>query len=173
MNKDVIKFAALFIIMLLVQVLICNHIAICNMAVPIIFIYFIIRLPISLGKGLLFTLSFIMGLMVDIFADTLGVNALSCTLLAGLKSPVFYAYVAKDDKNKSITPSASTLGIGTYCKYLVTMVCLYCFMVFTIEYFNFAEIKEIVIMSAASSLLTFLMLLAIDSLIIENREKRL
>ena len=112
--------------MLLAQVLICNHIAIFNVAVPIIFIYFIIRLPISLGKGILFTLAFIMGLSVDIFADTTGVNALACTVLAAMKHPIYYAYVPKDDKTKFLTPSISSLGIGIYCKYLVTMVGFYC-----------------------------------------------
>ncbi|MDE5675919.1 MAG: rod shape-determining protein MreD, partial [Muribaculaceae bacterium] len=73
MNKEIIQFALLFVVILLAQVLICNHIAIFNVAVPIIFIYFIIRLPISLGKGILFSLAFIMGLCVDIFADTIGV----------------------------------------------------------------------------------------------------
>lgn len=168
MNKEIIKFSFLFIVILLAQVLICNHIAIFNVAVPIIFIYFIIRLPISLGKGILFTLAFTMGLCVDIFADTLGVNALACTLLAAMKRPVFYAYIPKDDKTKYLTPSLSSLGVGIYCKYLITMVGLYCFMAFTIEYFNFAEVKEIVILAASSCLLTFVMLLAIDSLIIKK-----
>ena len=168
MNKEIIKFALLFIVMLLAQVLICNHIAIFNVAVPIIFIYFIIRLPISLGNGILFTLAFIMGLSVDIFADTLGVNALACTLLAAMKRPIYYAYVPKDDKTKYLTPSISSLGVGVYCKYLVTSVGLYCLMVFTIEYFNFANLKEIIILAASSCLLTFIMLLAIDSLIIRK-----
>lgn len=154
--------------MLLAQVLICNHIAIFNVAVPIIFIYFIIRLPISLGKGILFTLAFIMGLSVDIFADTIGVNALACTVLAAMKHPIYYAYVPKDDKTKFLTPSISSLGVGIYCKYLVTMVGVYCVMAFTIEYFNFANVKEIVILAASSCLLTFIMLLAIDSLIIRK-----
>lgn len=73
MSKEVVKFAILFLMMVLAQVLICNHIAIFNVAIPIIFIYFIIRLPISMGKGLLFTLAFIIGLAVDILSDTPGV----------------------------------------------------------------------------------------------------
>ena len=166
MNKDVVKFAVLFVGMLLLQVLICNHIAIFNVAVPIIFIYFIIRLPISMGQGWLFTLSFVLGLVVDICADTPGVNALSCTLLAALKKPVFYAYVPKHDKTKDLTPSITSLGIATYCKFLVTLIGIYCVLVFSIEYFNFADVKEVVILSASSCLLTFITLLAIDCLII-------
>lgn len=168
MSKDILTFSILFVVMLLLQVLICNHIALFNVAVPIIFIYFIIRLPISLGDGWLFTFSFLIGFLVDMFSDTPGVNSLACTLLAGVKKPVFYAYVPRDDKTKDIVPAVSTLGVGVYGKYLVTLVAIYCVLVFSIEYFNFADVKEIVILSASSSLLTFLLLLAIDCLIINK-----
>lgn len=164
MTKDIIKFSILFIMLLLVQILICNHIAIFNVAIPIVFIYFIIRLPISMGNGWLFTLSFLMGFIIDIFSDTPGINSLASTLLAGMKKPAFYAYVPKDDKTKHLTPSISSLGLKTYCKFLITMVGLYCAMVFCIEYFNFADVKEIVILSASSCLLSFMTLLAIDCL---------
>lgn len=170
MIKEVLKFAVLFILIILLQVLICNHIALFNVAVPIVFIYFIIRLPIDFSKGWLFTLAFFMGLIVDIFADTPGVNALASTLLASFKRPVFYAYVPKDDKTIYMSPTVSSLGISTYCKYLVTMVGLYCLMVFTIEYFSFADVKEILIMAASSCVLSFIILLSIDCLIITNRD---
>ncbi len=166
MHKDILKFTLLFFLMLMVQVLICNHIAIFNVAVPIVFIYFIIRLPISIGNGWLFTLSFLIGLCIDIFSDTPGVNSLSCTLLAALKRPIYYAYVPRDDKTQDLIPSLSSLGVGTYCKFLVSMIGIYCLLVFSIEYFNLADVKEIVILSASSCLLTFIILLAIDCLII-------
>lgn len=169
MNKEILQFSVLFILMLFAQVLICNHIALFNVAVPIVFIYFIIRLPMNIGNGVLFTLAFVMGFCIDICSDTPGVNALGSTLLSAFKKPVYYAYVPRDDKTKNLIPSISTLGVGTYCKFLVTMVGIYCLMAFTIEYFNFADVKDIVILSASSCLLTFLILLAIDCLII-NRE---
>ena len=168
MNKDIIVFTLLFVILVALQVLICNHIAIFNVAVPIIFIYFIIRLPIALGKGALFTLSFFLGLTVDIFSDTPGVNALACTLLSGVKKPMFFAYVDKDDKTKEITPTVSTMGVAPYCKYLVTMVGIYCLLVFSIDFFSFANIKDIVILAASSCALTFVSILAIDCLILSK-----
>lgn len=154
--------------MLLVQVLICNHIALFNVAVPMVFIYFIIRLPMNIGNGILFTSAFVMGLCVDIAADTPGVNSLSATILSALKHPIFFAYVAKDDKTKDIVPSISSIGFGTYCKFLITLVAIFCFLVFSIEYFNFADIKEILIMTGASTLLSFLIMIAFDSFILSK-----
>ena len=133
MNKEIFKFTVLFILILLIQVLICNHISLFNVAIPIVFIYFIIRLPIAMGKGWLFTLSFLIGLCVDICSDTPGVNSLASTLLAAFKRPIYYAYVQRDDKTKNLIPSISSLGVATYCKFLVTLVGVYCLMAFTIE----------------------------------------
>lgn len=165
MNKGFLRYVILFVALLLLQVLICNHIALFNVAVPVIFIYLIVCLPLNVSMGWMFTIAFFMGLCVDICADTPGVNALACTLLASVRRPVYFAYVPRDDKTKVSVPSSASLGLGTYSKYLLTMVSIYCFLAFSIEYFNFANVKDIVILAASSSLLTFIILLSIDCLI--------
>ena len=164
MDKSVFMNIPLLVVLILVQVLVCNNIMLFNVAMAFVFIYVIIRLPMDMNTGKLLTWAFIGGLIVDMFADTQGVNSLASTLLAMIKRNILYAYVPKDDRTKDISPSLSTLGFAVYGKYLFSMSLIYCVFVFSIEYFNFAEIKEIVIMSAASSLLTFMILLGVDSL---------
>ncbi len=151
------------------QVLICNHIILFGVAMPLLSVYFIIRMPMSMKMSMLLTLSFLLGLIIDIWSDTLGLNALACTITAGIKRPALYAYVQRDDRVKEIIPNIATLGLGNYCKYMLTMVCIYSLLVFTIEYFSFADIKEIIILTLGSSLLTFLLLLGLDSLITVRR----
>lgn len=163
----------LMIVLVLAQVLVCNHVMLFGVAMTFVFIYIVVSMPMKLNTDWLLTWAFVSGLLVDVFVDTPGVNALSCTLLAMMKRPVLYAYIPRDDHTKNVVPSLSTLGFAVYAKYLLSMSALYCVMVFTIEYFSFASVKEIVIMSAASAVFTFLILLAIDSLIISRREKRL
>lgn len=165
MDKPIFPTIALLIVLVIVQVLVCNNIMLFNVAMAFVFIYVIIRLPMDFSINWLLTCGFFSGLLVDMFADTPGVNALSCTLLAMLKRPMLYAYIPRDDRTKNIVPSLTTLGFAVYGKYLFSMSVVYCLLAFTIEYFNFADVKEIVIMSAASAILTFLILLGIDSLI--------
>ncbi|MCM1377294.1 MAG: hypothetical protein NC097_03160 [Clostridium sp.] len=171
MNRDVRIFTVTFIIVVLFQVLICNHIALFNVAIPFLFIFFIIRLPISLNLNLLYTFAFLEGFIVDLFSDTPGINALSCVLLAAVKKPIFFAYVPRDDKTAYMTPSLYSMGWATYSKYLLSMTGLFCLLNFSIEYFSFASVKEIVIMTAASTILSFILILAADSLIVNNRER--
>lgn len=165
MDKSIFPTIALLFCLVLVQVLVCNNIMLFDVAMAFVFIYVIIRLPMDFNINLLLTCAFLSGLAVDMFADTPGVNALSCTLLAMLKKPMLYAYITRDDRTKDIVPSLTTLGFAVYGKYLFSMSTVYCLLAFTIEYFNFADVKEIVIMTSASAVLTFLVLLGIDSLI--------
>ena len=53
MSREIIHFSILFISLLLIQVLICNHIVLFNVATPIIFIYFFVRLPMTFKEACL------------------------------------------------------------------------------------------------------------------------
>lgn len=165
MDKTIFTNLVLLVCLVIVQVLVCNSIMLFNVAMAFVFIYVIIRLPMDLSVNWLLTWAFFSGLSVDIFSDTPGVNSLACTILAMLKRPMLYAYVPRDDRTKNIVPSLMSLGFSVYGKYLLSMSCIYCLLAFTIEYFNFADVKEIVIMTVASSSFTFMLLLGIDSLL--------
>lgn len=168
MNKSVITYIITLICLILAQVLICNHIVLFNVAIAFVFIYAIIRLPMDMNTNWLLTIAFFIGLIVDIFSDTPGVNALACTLIAMFKKPMLYAYTAKDDRTKNIVPTLATLGFGIYGKFLFTVSIVYCLLTFSIEYFSLADIKEIVIMTASSGVLTFVLLLGIDGLMVRG-----
>lgn len=170
MERSIFQNILILLCLILVQVLICNHIMLFNVAMAFVFIYVIVSLPMDLNTGWLLTWAFIGGFIVDIFSDTLGVNSLACTLLAIIKKPAFYAYIPRDDRTRSVAPSLSSLGFAVYGKYLFTLAAAYCLMVFTIEYLSFADIKEVLIMSASSAVFTFLLLIGIDS-IIANKSK--
>ena len=173
MNRRIITIAALFITLLLIQVLICNHIVLFGVAVPFIFVYFIITLPLDVGQCTLLTLAFLLGLGVDVCSDTAGMNALSCTVVAMMKRPLFFRFVLKDDKSATLSPSVASMGFGQYLRYSVLLVAVYCILVFSVEYFSFCDISEILVKGAASAALTTVLILIVDSLSSAKREKRL
>lgn len=167
------QMTLLFVILLLVQVLICNHIMLFGFAMPIIFIYFIIRLPIGMSINWVMTLSFLLGLVDDFFSDSLGANALACLIIAVLKKPILLAYCQHDDSFNEIIPSISSLGIWNFSKFTLSIVLGYCFIFFSIEYFSIANIEDVLICTVCSTVLSFLLILGIESLLMTRREKRL
>ncbi len=173
MTKSVFSFTLLFIILVVSQVVVFNHLLLFNVAMPLVFIYFILRLPVSLHINVLFTLSFLIGLTIDIFSDTQGMNALACTLLAAMRRPLLGLYIPREDDIVGGEPSIRSLGIGTYMKYLLTFTFVYCALYFIIESFSFFDFSRLMLRILFSTVLTFVLILGIDSLCIPRNAKRL
>lgn len=159
-----VRFTILFLILILLQVLVCSNILLFGVAVPFIFIYFIITLPLNISLNIMMVTAFLMGFLVDVFCDTLGLNTMACLLLSIMRKPMFYAYMPKEDKFLSASPSISTMGWFGYVKYILTLSAIFCFLIFGIELFSFASFGRIVVMAISSTVLTFFLLLATDSL---------
>ncbi len=172
MTRNIIHFVILFFVLVLAQA-ICSKICLFNVAVPIIFIYFIIRLPLSLGVNWLMTISFFIGLVIDIFNNSLGMNALSCVILAITKRPVFRLYFPREDDITDTIPSIDSLGLSVYFRFMSSLTLIYCALLFGIQAFSLMNISLTILRIAASSLLSIILILGIDSLSANHREKRL
>lgn len=159
-----LKYLLLFIVLVLVQVLVCNNVLLFGVAVPFIFIYFIIALPLDTNINILMLLSFLLGFFIDLFSDTLGLNSMTCLILSVVKKPVFYAYMPKEDKFITAVPSISVMGWVGYFKFILTLSAIYCFFLFGIELLSFASFGRIILMAVSSTILTLLLLIALDAL---------
>lgn len=169
MDKSFFSYALLFVVLVLVQALVMNHIVLFNCAVCFIFIYFLVRVPIGITTNAILTLGFLLGLSVDMLSDTPGLNALACTILASLRRPIFYAYEQHDDQKRNLSPSLGSMGLLNFCKYILTLSAAYCLMVSILEFITFSDIVGILIKAGASTLFTFLVMLAIDSLVFKKQ----
>ena len=155
MTKLAIKYAICFLLLIPAQAIIFNHMILFNVAVPLVFIYLIVMLPVTL----------------DVFCDTPGVNSLCCTVLSFARKPVFHLYVSTDDDLAGRSPSSHTMGYAAYMKFMLTMVLIYCIMMFTVEAFQLFNFRLLLIRVAASSAYTFLMLYALDCLLVRRRNR--
>lgn len=169
MSKEILKYLLLFIVLVVAQVVVFNHLCLFNVAVPLVFIYFIIKLPVDLSVNWVMTLSFLLGLIIDIFSNTQGMNALACTVIAAIRLPVLRLYFPREDDMSNPEPSLRTLGPGVYMKYIITVIAIYCTLFFVIEAFTFYNWLLMLIRIAASTLLTFVVILAFDSLTTPHR----
>ncbi|MDE6782168.1 MAG: rod shape-determining protein MreD [Paramuribaculum sp.] len=160
-------------ILIILQALVFNHICLFGYAVPFVFIYALLRLPLNMTKERTFTIGFLTGLALDIFSDTLGLNALCCTILMALRRPVARLYLPRDEELLEIAPGIKTYGIATFAKYTLTATLLFCTLTFLIESLDSLVIYIMCFKILASTLLTFALILGLDSLTIGKSEKRL
>lgn len=159
--------------LVLAQAVIFNNLILFNTAKAMVFIYLIIELPITLGANWMMTIGFLLGLSVDVFQDTPGLNALCCTIMAFGRRLIFHQYVPRDEDFSGKKIGIATLGLSAYLKYMGTFVLIYNILYFKIEAINYFDVQRLLVRILASSIYTFIVLYALDSLTLTKREKRL
>lgn len=172
MSITVLRDFFIALLFILLQVLIFNQIHLFEVAVPLVFIYIIFKMPISLSTVWVLTLSFLLGLVVDIFSNTPGMNALACTILAFMRRPILSLYLPHGYDYATEVPSIRCFGMWLYVRYSLTLSLLYCTLVFLIESLSFFDLPYLILRILGSTLLTFVLILCIDSLS-QGNEKRL
>lgn len=173
MIRTFLKFLLLAVILVLIQVTVFNNICLFGVAVPMVFIYVILRLPLTLSTGWVLTVSFLLGLTVDIFSNTQGMNSLACTLLGAARRPVLGLYFPREDELANPEPSMSSLGVPVYVKYALSMALIYCTLIFIIEAFTFFNPLQLLLRILCSTILSTLLILAVDGLSTKRHAKRL
>lgn len=74
-----------FIIVLLLQLMICSNIHLFGFATPAIYLLALLLLPLELPKSVQYIIAFATGFVVDLFAHTLGVNTAACLIMMFLR----------------------------------------------------------------------------------------
>lgn len=173
MNKTTLHIILLFLILVPIQALVLNNIVLFNVAVPMVFIYLIITLPVTYSANAAMTIGFLMGLAVDILSDTMGVNTMASTILAFVRRPVFHLYVPVDNDLAEQCPSIRNMGVASFLKYASTMTLIYCVLLFTIESLGCFNIGLYLLRIPASAIYTFVLIYALACLTPVRHEKRL
>src|SRR5580698_3940585 len=85
-----------FIVLVFIQVFLLKNITLYNFSTPYLYILFILLLPFETPNVVLFALAFIMGLTIDAFYDSPGLNAAACVILAFVRIIFITITVQKD-----------------------------------------------------------------------------
>lgn len=173
MSKIAFTFLIKVVLLVLAQAVIFNNLVLFGTAVPLVFVYAIISMPITWPTNLSVTIGFLLGLIVDVFSNTYGVNALSCTVLAFARKPIFHLYVQRDDDLAGLKPSQRSMGSAAFLKYMVTMSVAYCTMAFAVDSFAVFSFWRILLQIITSSIFTSALIYALDSIFTRQYEKGL
>lgn len=152
-----------FIGLVLLQVLILNNVHIGGYATPFLYVYFILKFASGTSRNELMLWGFAIGLTVDVFSNTPGMNAAATTLLAFIR-PFFLRLFTPRDLLDSIVPSFKTLGVSPFLKYVVLSVFVHHLVLLTIEFFSFTSIPLLLLRVVACTLLTFICIVAIEGI---------
>ena len=163
MNKTALQISR-FVVLVLLQVLVINHIRLGGYVHPYIYMIFIMLLPFSTPKWQLLVLGFALGLTVDLFTGTLGLHAGATTLMAFCR-PSIIKLVSGNQKFENITePNLGQLGGIWFFRYALCMVFIHHLALFFLESFSFRLIGQVmlrILLSVPVSIFLSMMILFI------------
>lgn len=152
-----------FIGLVLLQVLILNNVHIAGYATPFLYIYFILKFSSGTSRNELMLWAFAIGLTVDIFSNTPGMNAAATVFLAFLRPPILRLFMPRDTLD-SIVPSVKTMGFSSFLKFVLASVFVQNLALLSIEFFSFTGVGLLLLRIVACTLLTVTCIMAVEGI---------
>ncbi len=163
MNKTMLQIIR-FVVLVLFQVLVINHIRLGGYVHPHIYLIFIMLLPFNTPKWQLLVLGFVLGLSIDLFTGTPGLHAGATTLMAFCR-PSIIKLVSGNLKFENIQePSLGQIDGMWMFRYVLCMVFVHHFALFFLESFSFHLIGQVllrILLSVPVSIFLIMMILYI------------
>ena len=162
MNSLLFSNITRFITLVLVQILICNQLNFMGNINPYIYILFLLLYPIGSNRmGFLF-IAFSLGLIIDLFLDSGGVNAAASLSIAYIR-PIFlkFSFGAAYDYQSVKLNTAEALPRLTYFS---LMIFFHHFILFALIYFDSSKFKMIIYNTLVNSGFTLILVLLLNTL---------
>ena len=162
MMADTLKRAIIFVVLCLAQAVVFNHIHLFGCATALLYVYFVVMFPRNYPRWAILLWSFFLGLSIDVFSNTPGMNAASLTLV-GFVQPYLLTLFIPREAPDNMKSAASTLGYTKFLTFAAMLVLLHCLVFFTIEWFSFFNWMQWAMNIAGTALLTLVLLMALES----------
>ena len=171
MSRVIIVNLIRFVVLVLLQVFLLKNFSLYNLSVPYLYILFILLLPFETPNLLLFLLSFLLGLSIDMFYDTPGLHAASCVVLALVRVLFISVTVQKDGFDNEPEPTLGNMGFRWFFTYAALLILIHHFFLFNLEVFRLDEIQYTLLRFISSAAFT-LFLILISSFLFYRRKER-
>ena len=162
MLPSLFSYIAWFLVLIVVQVVVCNHIHLFGYAMPMIYIYFIMILPGNIARWGLLIIAFILGLVIDMFSNTPGMASSALLFVALLRPFVLTVFAPSDRGDGVFVPSVRTMEWGGFARYTIAMSLLQTTTFYIIEVFSFFHLTTLLWNILASTVLTSVLILALE-----------
>lgn len=157
-----------FLFFILLQVTIIRHLDLGIFFNPFIFIAAILMLPFRLDKSVVMLIAFSTGLIIDMFYNTMGLNAAACTLMAFCRPGILRFYAPAGEYNADATATVNSMGIRWMVSYAGTMIVIHHTVLFYLEMFSFHGFFITLLKVILSGIATLILILITQSLFFRN-----
>ncbi len=147
-----------FTLLVLVQVLIFNRLNFFGFINPLIYVLFIYWYPIKENRTTFLIVSFLLGLFIDVFSDTLAINTAATVTIAYFRPVIMRFVFGVNYEFQSFKLNSSTKA--QQFTFLALLIVIHHLTYFTLEIFSFANslliIQKTLMIGLASLILCLL-----------------
>ena len=161
-----------FILLVFIQVFLLKNIVFYDLNVPYLYVLFILLLPFETPNWVLFFFSFLIGITVDLFNDTLGLHSAASTILALVRILFISVTVQKDNYDSDPEPSLSIMGFRWFFFYALILTFIHHFFLLNFEVFKFSEVPSTLSRVILSSLITLTLIFISELLFFRKKQRK-
>ena len=150
-----------FVGLILLQVLVFNHIHLGEYATPFVYIYYLLALEADTSRVKLLLWGFTLGMCVDIFGNTPGMNASAATMLALARTPLLRSQTMRDSSDNFV-PSIRAMGVTPFLRYTLSCAFVHSLTLQLIDAFSLFRPVPLLQRTVGDTLLTALCMFCLD-----------
>ena len=158
----------LFLSLWFLQVFVFNNILFLGYINPYVYIAFVIFYPLKKGRFLFLFLSFLLGLAIDFFSDSGGINAFSLLFVAYIRLFLVRVIFKKTEQDYLLF-NLQQEPFGKVFNYVITLIVIHHFILFSLANFSFQNFSSVFTNTLYSSIFTSV-LFFIGSYIIRKKK---
>jgi len=168
MNRENINQILLFLGLILLQVIVLNNVNFLGYINPFFYIFFILLYPIKKDDPIALVLAFFLGLTIDMFSDSGGINAAATLLITYLRVPILQSVLGKRELD-STNLNIFKLPFPKLLTYVVILTVIHHFAVFSLEYLKWSRFGTILINTILTSIFTIILTLISFTFVLRKR----
>lgn len=164
MNSISIRHIIRASILLLLQVLVLKRIGLGNSWLwqhGDIFIYpvIVLLIPFRVSRHYVILAGFLLGLLIDMFYDTIGVHAFALTGMAYARGLLLRYLEPRGGYQLSMSPTIFSMGLNWVLAFTSISLLIHSFLYYTAEVFTFVYIGQILLKTLITLIMSLLMVM--------------
>ncbi len=152
-----------YILVMVLQVLLFDQLQLWGACHPYIYLLCLLMMPITLPPIADMLIGGIIGLIMDMFCNSLGVHTASCILIMFLR-PYLLGVILNDKDRLNEQVSLRSIGMEAFIKYVVILVLIHHLTVFSLAAWSWYHIGFVLLETAVSSVITIFVIIGYNIL---------
>lgn len=147
----------------IIQVLLFNHIHFMGYGTPLVYVALLLYIPSDANRTATLIWAFLLGTLMDMFANTAGISAASLTLAAMVQPSLLKASLPKDAL-EDMVPNYHTMGMWNHMRYFTVLLLIHHVFYFALESFSFFNLTDLAISAGTSFASSWLIIALMETL---------